>query len=357
MLQRDFGDIILLIKQSRALATKAVNTELINLYWQVGEYISCQVAGAAWGDKTIDELADFISTQYPELKGFSRRGLYRMKQFYETYSKSTIVSPVTTQLQNIENQSIKIVSAAQTQFRLSDIRNSVLSKLSWTHHMTIVSRAKSEEERVFYINLCLKENYSTRELDRQISASLFERVMLGNAQLPTSIKETHPGIASHFKDSYIFEFLNLPEPHTESELKKGLVSQMKQFILELGKDFLFAGEEFKVQVGYRDFFIDLLFYHRGLQCLVAIELKTDRFEPEYIGKLNLYLEALDRDIKKQNENPSIGILLCRDRDEELVEYALSRSMSPTLIAQYNTLLPDKKLLQQKLHELFEDSGE
>ncbi len=243
-----------------------------------------------------------------------------------------------------------------TQFKLSDIRKTALTKLSWSHHLTIMSRCKSEEERIFYINQSIKESYSVRELDRQVSSSLFERVMIGNAKLPASIKETHPGIINVFRDTYIVDFLNLPEPHSETELKKGLISQMKKFILELGKDFLFAGEEYRVQVGYRDFFIDLLFYHRGLQCLVAIELKTDRFEPEYLGKLNLYLEALDRDVKKENEKPSIGILLCKDRDAELVEYALSRNLSPTLIAEYNTWLPDKKILQQKLHELFENDG-
>jgi predicted nuclease of restriction endonuclease-like (RecB) superfamily len=356
MLQQEFGNIISLIKQSQLNATRAVNAELINLYWQVGAYICTQLDGAAWGDKTIDELADFIAKHHPEIKGFTRRGLYRMKQFYEIYKNSQIVSALLTQLQKVENQSNTIVSAVLTQFNIPDIRNTQLAKLSWTNHLAIMSRTKSDEERVFYINQCIKENYSTRELDRQVSASLFERVMIGNAQLPASIKESHPGILNNFKDSYLFEFLTLPEPYTESELKKGLISQMKKFILELGKDFLFVGEEYKVQVGNRDFFIDLVFYHRSLQCLVAIELKTDRFEPEHVGKLNLYLEALDRDVKNKNENPSIGILLCKDRDAELVEYTLSRSMSPTLIAEYNTLLPDKKILQQKLHELFEQSN-
>jgi len=354
MSQQEFASIIALIERSQATAIRAVNTELVNLYWQVGQYINRRIADAAWGDKTIEELAEFIAKQHPEIKGFNRRGLYRMKQFYETYSNSSIVSSPMTQLQNTENQSdIIFYSADNLNYQ---IQNSPLAKLSWSHHLTIMSRTGSEEERTFYINLAIKEKYSVRELDRQISSSLFERVMIGNAKLPAAIKEAHPGIANHFKDSYILEFLNLPEPHNETELKKGLVKQMKRFILELGKDFLFAGEEFRVQVGNRDFFIDLLFYHRGLQCLVAIELKTDRFEPEYMGKLDLYLEALDRDVKKQNENPSIGILLCKDRDKELVEFSLSRSMSPTLIAEYHTLLPDKRILQQKLHELFENSG-
>jgi RecB family endonuclease NucS len=161
-------------------------------------------------------------------------------------------------------------------------------------------------------------------------------------------------IINKFKDRYIFEFLNLSPQHTENDLQKALVKQMKNFILEVGKDFIFISSEYKIQVGNSDFYIDLLFYHRGLQCLIAFELKTDKFKPEYLGQLNFYLEALDRDVKKDNEKPSIGILLCKDKDYEVVEYALSRSLSPTLVSEYQTKLPDKKLLKQKLHEIFGD---
>jgi len=166
------------------------------------------------------------------------------------------------------------------------------------------------------------------------------------------MRELHPAINNTFKDSYIFDFLNLPDSYTEKDLQKGLLSQMKDFVLELGKDFLFVGQEYKVQVGKSDFYIDLLFYHRGLQCLVAFELKADHFRPEHLGQINFYLEALDRDVKRDNENHSIGILLCRDNDREVVEYALSRTLSPTMVAEYKTRLPDKKVLQQKLHQLF-----
>ena len=247
----------------------------------------------------------------------------------------------------------ELVASLRQQILGEDIRQTILAKIGWTHNKTIFSRCKIEEEREFYIRLCIKENYSVKELDRQISAGLFERTMIGNSKLPSSLKEMHPNILNNFKDSYVFEFLNLPEPHNESDLQKGLIKQMKNFILELGKDFLFIGEEYKVQVGNRDFNIDLLFYHRGLQCLVAFELKKEKFEPEHLGKINFYLEALDRDVKKENENPSIGILLCKDKDHEVVEYALSRSLSPTMIAEYRMQLPDKKLLQQKLHQLSE----
>jgi RecB family endonuclease NucS len=178
--------------------------------------------------------------------------------------------------------------------------------------------------------------------------------MIGNSKLSTALRESNHDLTNTFKDSYVFEFLNLPDSHSESDLQRGLVRQIKNFILELGKNFLFIGEEYKLQVGNSDFYIDLLFYHRGLQCLVAFELKADKFKPDHLGQLNFYLEALDRDVKKQNENPSIGVLLCKDKDSEVVEYALSRSLSPTMVSEYKTQLPDKKLLQQKLHELFDN---
>lgn len=356
-MDKRFEDIVSLIKQSRANAIRAVNAELINLYWNVGAYIKQKLSAAEWGDKTVEELAGYIQKNNPELKGFNRSGLYRMVQFFETYASSPFVAAVRRQIQPIDNEENKIVAPARPQFEPQDISNTVLVQLSWTHHRTIFSRCKTDEERQFYIQISLKENYSVRELDRQISASLFERTMLGNSQLSPAIKETHTDIANTLKDSYVFEFLNLPEPHNEGDLQRGLVKQMKNFILELGRDFLFIGEEYKVQVGNSDFYLDLLFYHRGLQCLVAFELKADKFKPEHLGQLNFYLEALDRDVKKHNENPSIGILLCKDKDSEVVEYALSRSLSPTMVAEYKTQLPDKKILQQKLHELFENSGD
>ena len=204
----------------------------------------------------------------------------------------------------------------------------------------------------FYLKCVKLENYSKRELDRQISASLFERTVIASSNLSVNTREKNKYSSNAFKDSYVFEFLNLPEPHNERDLQRGLVTQMKNFILELGKDFLFIGEEYRLQVGNSDFYIDLLFYHRGLQCLVAFELKTDKFKPDHLGQLNFYLEALDRDVKKANENPSIGVLLCKDKDNEVVEYALSRSLSPTMVSEYKTQLPDKKVLQRKLHELF-----
>ena len=321
-MDKRFTDIIQLIKHSRSNAIRAVNAELINLYWNIGKYISNKLIQSEWGDGVVTELAKYIQQSEPEIKGFSDKNIWRMKQFYETYKDFPKLVPV-------------------------------VREISWTHNMLIFSRCKTIEEKEFYLKLVQEENYSKRELDRQISASYFERNMLENSKLSTMLRESKKDTEALFKDSYVFEFLNLSEPYTERELQHGLVRQMKNFILELGKDFVFIGEEYKLLVGNSDFFLDLLFYHRGLECLVAFELKTDKFKPEHLGQLNFYLEALDRDVKKDNENPSIGVLLCKDKDNEVVEYALSRSLSPTMIAEYTTQLPDKQLLQKKLHDLFD----
>lgn len=321
----NFSEVIHLIQKARQNAFKAVNTELINLYWEIGKYITIRTEVEGWGKGTVSQLAIYIQTQDPESKGFSDKNLWRMKQFYETYSHLPKLSPL-------------------------------VRELSWTNNTIIFSRCKTDEEREFYLRLSKKEKYGKRELERQINASYYERTVISltqNQKLSTASRVLPKGFENIFKERYVLEFLNLPEQHTEADLQKGLLNQMKQFLIELGKDFLFVGQEYRLQVGNKDFFIDLLFYHRGLQCLVAFELKTTDFLPEHLGQLNFYLEALDRDVKNSNENPSIGILLCKDKDIEVVEYAMSRSLSPTLVSQYERLLPSKQLLQNKLHELFE----
>ena len=248
-----------------------------------------------------------------------------MRQFYEAYQGDEFVSPLRPQI-------------------------------SWTHHRLILSSTKQPSERRFYIEHSVSNYLSVRELDRQIKSSLYERTMLANQKLPLAVRTLPQNVTGVFRDSYVLEFLNVPnESIREKDVQKGLVKQMKQFIMELGRDFLFVGEEFRLQVGMSDFYIDLVFYHRDLQCLVAFELKVGQFQPEHLGQINFYLEALDRDVRKPHENPSIGILLCKELDTEVVEYALSRSLSPTLVAEYHTKLPDKKLLQAKLHELPESA--
>ena len=317
-LQPQFTEILALIKNAQNYVIATTNQELIKLYWTIGRYISDRLSTAEWGKKTIEQLAEFIQIQEPGIRGFERRNLERMRQFYETYPDPEIASALLTQL-------------------------------SWTHHYILISRCKTEAERLFYLQLTATERYSTRELERQINSSIFERTLLADAKLSPST-ESHPQkLSGVFRDSYILDFLNLPLSHSENDL----VGCLKDFILELGRDFSLLGQEYRLQVGNSDFFIDLLFYHRELQSLVAFELKIDKFKPEYLGQLEFYLEALDRDIKKSHENPSIGVLLCRDKDDEVVEYALSRSFSPTVVAEYEIKLIPKETLRRKLNEFYE----
>lgn len=320
--QQDFSEVLQQIQQARQKAFTQVNTALIDLYWHIGKTISHKVQTQAWGKGVVSELARYIAQSDPSLKGFSDKNLWRMKQFYETYHAD-------------ENLVL------------------LVRELPWTHNLIILSRCKTLEERAYYLKLTLTDKLSKRELERQINVLQFERSLISPILSP-AVRELHPAIGNTFKDNYVLEFLGLPPAHSENRLQKALVQHMKQFILELGKDFIFISEAFRLQVGNQDFFIDLLFFHRGLAALAAFELKIGKFMPEHLGQLNFYLEALDRDVKKPHENPSIGVLLCRDKDDEVVEYALSRNLSPALIAQYQLQLPDKKLLQAKLHELYAD---
>ncbi len=316
-----FTEISDLIASAKLRAVQAVNTTLVELYWHVGAIISQKIEAAEWGDGVVKQLADYLAQTQPGLRGFTSRNLFRMRQFYETYRNHELVTPLVTQL-------------------------------PWTHHLAILSQSKRPEEREFYLQLAIKERWGKRELERQIKGALFERAVLNPPKLSPAVKHTHEEALSVFKDSYLVEFLNLPQAHAESDLHRGLLFKLKDFLIELGRDFCFVGSEFPIQVGGRDFALDLLFFHRGLNCLVAIELKVGRFEPEYLGKLSFYLEALDRDVKKEHEKPAIGVLLCASKDVEVVEYALSRTLTPALIAEYQTKLPDKKILQAKLHEFY-----
>lgn len=282
--------------------------------------MSKQVQAKAWGKSVVQELANFIQRTEPNIKGFSSQNIWRMKQFYETYKDNEILSTVSREI-------------------------------AWSHNTLIRSTCKTTQEREFYLRLTIKERLSYRELERQINSSYFERVMLGNTKLATVWRVLPQEIINTFKDTYVLELLNLPEQHHEKDLRKAISQNITKFLLEFGRDFAFMGEEYPLQVGNQDFAIDLVFYNRSLCCMVAIELKIENFSPAHLGQLNFYLEALDRDIRKPHENPSIGILLCKGKDDAVVEYALSRSLSPTLVADYQTQLPDKALLQAKWEEI------
>ncbi len=320
-LDNQFGEVVHLIKKARLNALRSVNQELIELYRQIGSYISARVECEEWGKGVVTQLAVHLRERLPDSTGYSSQNLWRMKQFYEVYRKYPKLS-------------------------------TLLRELGWSSHLHIVSKTKTIEEKEFYLRLAIKERYSVRELERQIDSGLFERVVLSRKKVPASLTQKHPEAPEVFKDVYVLDFLNLPEVHSETGLRRSIVSNLKNFILEFGKDFAFVGQEHRLQVGKNDYFIDLLFFHRGLRCLVMFELKIDDFKPEYLGKLNFYLEALDRDVRKPDENPSVGIILCKSKNDEVVEYALSRNLSPALVAEYKTKLIPKKILQKKLHEYY-----
>ena len=312
-----FIRIAQIIEEARDNAYRKVNEELILMYWRVGQFLSEKSKEANYGDGYIDSLSEYIKNRFPGIKGFNRRGLYRMKQFYETYADNEKVSPLVTQL-------------------------------SWTNHPLIMSGSKSDEEREFYMRLAVQERYSKRQLERQMNSGYYERYMLSKSKL---LLEPLRSQQNPFLDQYVVEFLDLPDAFHENDFRKALVKGMRDFILELGKDFTFVGEEYLVQVGGEDYRIDLLFFHRSLHCLVAIELKVGKFKPEYVSKMDFYLEGLDRQVRKPDENPSVGMLLCASKNDEVVEYAMSRTLSPMMVAQYQLQLPNKDILRKKLQEL------
>lgn len=323
MLDSNFSQIIKMIEKRKNNAYRKVNEEMILLYLEVGKFLYDMKENSSYGDKITTKAAVFMKNNYPAIKGFTKRNIERMIQFYSTYKDDEIATPLVTQL-------------------------------SWTNNLLILSGAKTKEERHFYLQLSIRNNYSKRELDRQITSSYYERYMLSDGkQLPTVTKtideDDYPN--TRILDTYSLEFLDLPSEFSEKDLKNAIIKNLKDFILEVGRDFTFIGDEYRVQVGKHDFFIDLLFYNRELSCLVAFELKLGEFKAEYLGKMNLYLEALDRNVKKKQENPSVGIILCSSKDKDVVEYSLGKNMPQTLISEYKLKLIDKKLLETKLKEM------
>ena len=256
-----FAEIVAMIQHTRNEVVRLANASLIDLYWKIGKYISNKIAVSEWGDGVVKQLADYIERTSPEAKGFSDKNLWRMKQFYETYNG------------------------------VDEKLSALLRQISWTNNLTILSRSKSEAERLFYLQLCVHDRLSTRQLNRQIDSALYERNAVGSPKLSTVLREIAPQAEQIFRDQYVMEFIGGKEYEHENSMKAALVKQMKNFVLEFGKDFLFIDEEYRLQVGNSDFRIDLLFYHRELQCLVAFELKMEKFKPEHLGQLNFYEKA------------------------------------------------------------------
>lgn len=365
---KQFDEIVDIILSHRGRASRAVNNELLMTAWQVGGYVSAKLKSEEWGSKVVTQLSEYIRTKRPELKGYSRSSIYNMVMFYDEYSSeefantarhflnSEFVQPRTGQLME-SNQSVSGESSLIALPKTAQIVQSATGQLpkileltTLTNHIEILCRCKTSEERMFYILYANKERLIKRELQRCISNQTFSTLLGGRKSMSKGMLETYPGAPVMFKDTLFVDFLNLPKRHSEKKLKDGLLEHMKQFILELGKDFIFMDQEYRLEVGASTFKADLLFFHRGIQALVAVELKKSKFDPRDLGQLEFYLEALDRDVKRSNENPSVGIILCPEADRVVVEYAMSRSMSPTMVAEYKRILIPQERMQAQLNE-------
>ena len=367
-MEQQFGEVVNIILQHKSRASKVVNEQLLLTAWHVGGYVSAKLKSEEWGSKVVTQLSEYIRSQHPDIKGYSRRSIYNMVMFYEEYSSETFASTVEKYLNSEFVQSLPaqiattsitpstganvIVQAVTAQ--LVQPKNGQMPKIlgltTFTNHIEILCRCKSNEERLFYILYANKEHLVSRELQRCISNQTYSTLLSSKNNMSKGLLETYPNAPVMFKDTLFVDFLNLPKKHSETKLKNSLVENMKQFILELGKDFIFMDQEYKLNVGASTYKADLLFFHRGLQALVAVELKKTKFHPRDLGQLEFYLEALDRDVKRSNENPSIGIILCPEADRVVVEYAMNRSMSPTMIAEYKRILIPQERMQQQLNE-------
>ena len=364
--EAQFAEVIDIIQQHKSHASQVVNNEILLTAWYVGKYVSEKLKTEELGNKVVSQLSEFIRSNHPEIKGFSRSSIYNMVMLYDEYSSksfktavekylgSQFVQPLAAQIgDNVSESSYKIMKPTMdkqiVQMPSGQFPN-ILFLTTLSNHYDILCRCKSFEERLFYILYAHKERLSHKELQRAITTQTYETLLSDKNNMSKGLLETYPNSPIMFKDTYFVDFLNLPKKHSEKRLKNGLLEHMKQFILELGKDFIFMDQEYPLTVGASTYKADLLFFHRGLQALVAVELKKTKFHPRGLGQLEFYLEALDRDVKRSNENPSIGIILCPDVDKVVVEYAMSRSMSPTMVAEYKRILIPQEKMQQQLRE-------
>lgn len=336
--EQQFAEIVGIIQKNRCAASRAVNEATLLTAWQVGGYVSHKLKSEEWGSKVVTQLSEFIRSHYPDIKGYSRSSIYNMVMVYEEYSSDSFLAVVK-----------KYMPSQIVQMSFGQMPD-VLKLTSLSNHYEILSRCRNNEERLFYILYANKQHLKYHELQRCISNQTYSTLLANKGNMSKGLLQTYPEAGILYKDTIFVDFLGLPAKHTETKLKKGILEHMKQFILELGKDFLFVDQEYRLDVGSSTFKADLLFFHRGLQALVAVELKKTKFHPRDLGQLEFYLEALDRDVKRSNENPSIGIILCPEADRVVVEYAMSRSMSPTMVAEYKRILMPQDQMQKMLNE-------
>ena len=315
--KKDYGSLLGEIKQrirsAQYEALKSVNKELICLYWDIGKMITKKQEGKTWGKSIVEQLSKDLQTEFSGMKGFSERNIWYMRNIYNIYSKNLKLQPL-------------------------------VAEIGWTHNIIIMDKCKDDLEREFYIRMTRKFGWSKNVLTIKIESKTYEKTMLNqtnfNETLPKEIKNQ---AKLAVKDEYIFDFLELSDEHSEKELERAAIAKIERFLLEMGGVFAFIGSQYRLEVNGEEYFIDLLLYHRILKCLVAIELKIGKFLPEHVGKMQFYLALLDDKLNMENENPSIGIILCKSKDKTIVEYALRESNRPIGIAEYRIVrnLPEE----------------
>ena len=375
-----FAEILSIIRAHRAGALASVNLEHLLSRWEIGGYLSAKIKRDGWGQATIDNLVDYIHANAPEERGYGRSNLYNMVSVYESFTApdfmqlvarygAKIVQPAAGQIPpppKVQPAAGQIVQTATAQMPPTRFVQPTAAQIkpmppvfaltTFTNLVEILNRTKTAQERLFYIVYAFRERLDKRQLRKRLVDDAYSAVLGGDKRnYSKALKAAHPSAPAIIPDTALVDFLNLPPKHSEARLRRGIVANIRDFVLTIGRDFLFVGEEFPVQVGGSDFRIDLLFYHRALRCLVAFELKAREFRPADMGQLEFYLEALDRDVKRADENPSIGVLLCKSADHATVEYALSRTMSPALVAEYKRVMIPREVLQRTF-DLFLSGG-
>lgn len=372
--EKEFELINAIIERRRERAIGLANAEALMCYWSVGAFVSARLKSSAWGSKTVEQLSDYLKTHNPKRRGFGKRQIYNMVAFYETYTSvdfhkisdrlrlHEFVQLPTAQIgkeaisqsakEQTANGEIVQLSTAQLSDSYCNCMNFplFLSLTTFTNHVEILNHADSIEERVFYVLYAARERLNQMELRRAFVAQTYDMIMSKEKKMSASLRAAYPKADFVLKDKAFLDFLNLPKKHTEHVLHKRLVDHMRDFVLEMGKDFLYMGDEYFIHVGGETRRLDLLFYHRGLRCLVDVELKAVGFQPEFVSKLDMYLEAIDREIRREGENPSVGIILCPDADRCRVEYTLCRTMSPVMVAEYRRLLVPENVMRKSLEE-------
>lgn len=318
------------ISDARVKAAFTVNEQLLELYWKIGKRIFEQRVSEGWGTKIIERLSADLKASFPDIKGISPRNLKYMQSFAEAYP-SFLQAPL-AQLKDT-----------------SSILQVPLAKLPWYHHITLLDKVKNADERQFYISQTVLNGWSRNMLVNQIESNLYSRKGQAVTNFATTLPQSESDLAKEvFKDPYKFDFLNLADNHFEKELEDGLVGHMTKFLLELGNGFSYVGRQYPLDIGGEDFFIDLLFYHLKLRCFVVIELKAGKFIPEYAGKLNFYLNAVDAELKHPQDNPTIGILICKEKNKIVAEYALKGLKKPIGVSEYQLTKAIPKQLENSL---------